>query len=99
MLLFSFGLPSGAGVRQPDLHSTNVRKIPDTTLDNLREGVTAPGIYDPTINLLFRDALAHYGVVTLPCRTVLGEIFYLWLAPLRVEMANRTVVKRRGLPK
>ena len=38
-------------------------------LDNLGEGVAAPDIYDPTINPLFRDVLAHYGVVALPCRT------------------------------
>ena len=62
--------------------------------------MTGPAIYDPTINPnpLFRDVLAHYGVVALPCRTILGW-GYLWLAPLRAEMANRTIVKRRGLPK
>ena len=37
-------------------------------LDNLGEGVAAPDIYDPTVNPLFRDVLAHYGVVALPCR-------------------------------
>ena len=37
-------------------------------LDNLREGVLAPDIYDPTLNPLYRDCLAHYGVVALPCR-------------------------------
>ena len=37
-------------------------------LDNLREGVAVPDLYDPTINRLFRDVLAHYGVVALPCR-------------------------------
>jgi transposase len=37
-------------------------------LDNLKEGVAAPDIYDPAINPLFRDVLAHYGVVALPCR-------------------------------
>lgn len=37
-------------------------------LDNLREGVLKPDIYDPTLNLLYRDVLAHYGVVALPCR-------------------------------
>ena len=37
-------------------------------LDNLREGVLAPDIYDPTINPLYRDVLQHYGVVALPCR-------------------------------
>lgn len=37
-------------------------------LDNLKEGVLVPDIYDPTINPLYRDVLAHYGVVALPCR-------------------------------
>ena len=37
-------------------------------LDNLREGVLTPHIYDPTLNPLFRDVLAHYAVVALPCR-------------------------------
>ena len=37
-------------------------------LDNLKEGVLAPDLYDPTVNPLFRDVLAHYGVVALPCR-------------------------------
>ena len=27
-----------------------------------------PDIYDPTLNPLYRDVLAHYGVVALPCR-------------------------------
>ena len=37
-------------------------------LDNLREGVLAPDLYDPTLNPLYRDVLQHYGVVALPCR-------------------------------
>jgi hypothetical protein len=37
-------------------------------LDNLREGVVAPDIYDPSLNPLYRDVLAHYGVVALSCR-------------------------------
>jgi len=37
-------------------------------LDNLREGVLAPDIYDPTLNPVYRDALAHYGATAMPCR-------------------------------
>lgn len=37
-------------------------------LDNLREGVLKPDIYDPDLNPLYRDMLAHYGAVALPCR-------------------------------
>jgi hypothetical protein len=37
-------------------------------LDNLREGVLKADIHDPTLNPLYRDVLAHYGAVALPCR-------------------------------
>lgn len=37
-------------------------------LDNLREGVLTPDIYDPALNPPYRDVLAHYGAVALPCR-------------------------------
>ena len=37
-------------------------------LDNLREGVIKPDVYDPTINRVYADMLAHYNVVALPCR-------------------------------
>jgi hypothetical protein len=37
-------------------------------LDNLKEGVLQPDIYDPALNPLYRDVLAHYGAVALPCR-------------------------------
>lgn len=35
---------------------------------NLREGVLTPDIYEPTLNTLYRDPLAHYGAVALSCR-------------------------------
>jgi transposase len=37
-------------------------------LDNLKEGVLTPDFYEPTLNPLYREVLAHYGVVPLPCR-------------------------------
>ena len=37
-------------------------------LDNLKKGVLTPDVYDPVLNPLYRDVLAHYGVVALPCR-------------------------------
>lgn len=37
-------------------------------LDNLREGVIKPDIYDPTLNPLYRDMLTHYGTVGVPAR-------------------------------
>jgi transposase len=37
-------------------------------LDNLREGVLAADIYEPTLNPLYHDVLSHYHVVAMPCR-------------------------------
>ena len=55
-----------------ELHEKAFRRLGGSTrivvLDNLREGVLVPDIYDPSLNPLYRDVLAHYGVVALPCR-------------------------------
>ena len=55
-----------------ELHEKAFRRLGGSVrvivLDNLREGVGTPDIYDPTLNPLYRDMLAHYGVVALPCR-------------------------------
>ena len=55
-----------------ELHEEAFRRLGGTVrvvvLDNLLEGVLAPDIYDPTLNPLYRDVLAHYGTVALPCR-------------------------------
>ena len=55
-----------------ELHEQAFRRLGGSprvvVLDNLREGVAVPDLYDPTVNPLFRDVLAHYGVVALPCR-------------------------------
>jgi len=55
-----------------ELHEKAFRRLGGATrvvvLDNLRQGVLAPDIYDPTLNPLYRDLLAHYGAVALPCR-------------------------------
>jgi transposase len=55
-----------------DLHERAFRRLGGTprtvVLDNLKEGVLTPDIYEPTLNPLYRDMLAHYGVVGLPCR-------------------------------
>src|SRR6267378_3921529 len=55
-----------------ELHERAFRRLGGCTrvvvLDNLKEGVLLPDIYDATVNPLFRDVLAHYGVVALPCR-------------------------------
>ncbi len=55
-----------------ELHEQAFRRLGGTVrvvvLDNLREGVLQPDVYDPALNPLYRDVLAHYGVVALPCR-------------------------------
>ena len=55
-----------------ELHEKTFRRlggVPSITiLDNLKEGVLRPDIYDPALNPLYRDVLAHYGVTALPCR-------------------------------
>jgi transposase len=55
-----------------ELHEKAFRRLTGVTrvvvLDNLREGVLAPDIYDPALNPLYHDVLHHYGAVALPCR-------------------------------
>ncbi|HUB77770.1 MAG TPA: IS21 family transposase [Bryobacteraceae bacterium] len=55
-----------------ELHEQAFRRLGGTArvvvLDNLREGVLTPDIYDPALNPLYRDVLAHYGAVAMPCR-------------------------------
>jgi len=55
-----------------ELHERAFRRLGGAprviVLDNLAEGVLSPDIYDPSLNPLYRDVLAHYGAVALPCR-------------------------------
>ena len=55
-----------------ELHEKAFRRLGGAVrvvvLDNLREGVLVPDVYDPTLNPLYRDVLAHYGAVAMPCR-------------------------------
>jgi len=55
-----------------ELHERAFRRLGGVprvvVLDNLKEGVLKPDIYDPQLNPVYRDMLAHYGVVALPCR-------------------------------
>src|SRR5260370_39909379 len=55
-----------------ELHEKAFRRLGGSVrivvLDNLREGVLTPDIYDAALNPLYRDLLAHYGVVAMPCR-------------------------------
>jgi transposase len=55
-----------------ELHEQAFRRLGGVpkviVLDNLKEGVLTPDVYDPALNPLYRDVLAHYDVVALPCR-------------------------------
>ena len=55
-----------------ELHEKAFRRLGGTpkvlVLDNLGEGVIKPDFYDPAINPVYRDVLAHYGACALPCR-------------------------------
>jgi transposase len=55
-----------------ELHEKAFRRLGGSprivVLDNLREGVLSPDFYDPGVNPLYRDVLAHYGVTALPCK-------------------------------
>jgi len=55
-----------------ELHEQAFRRLGGATatvvLDNLREGVLEPDVYDAQLNPLYRDVLAHYGATALPCR-------------------------------
>jgi transposase len=58
--------------RWAELHEETFRRLGGAVhvvvLDNLKEGVLMPDVYEPTLNPLYRDVLAHYGAVALPCR-------------------------------
>ena len=55
-----------------ELHERAFRRLGGAprviVLDNLREGVVRPDVYEPELNPLYADVLRHYGVVALPCR-------------------------------
>jgi len=55
-----------------ELHEKAFRRLGGScrvvVLDNLREGVLTPDIYDPIVNPLFKDVLSHYGAVAMPAR-------------------------------
>jgi transposase len=61
-----------------ELHERAFRRLGGVTrfvvLDNLKEGVLLPDVYDPSVNRLYRDVLRHYGAVALPCRVWLDQI-------------------------
>ena len=55
-----------------ELHEQAFRRLGGVprlvVLDNLREGVLRPDVYEPELNPLFADVLKHYGAVAMPCR-------------------------------
>src|SRR5262249_37836676 len=58
--------------RWAELHEEAFRRLGGAVrvivLDNPKEGVLTPDLYDPTVNPLYRDVLRHYGATALPCR-------------------------------
>ncbi len=67
-----FLVPRSSARVWAELHERAFRRLggsPSVVIvDNLKEGVLTPDVYDPKLNPLYRDVLAHYGVVALPCR-------------------------------
>ena len=71
--------------RWAELHEEAFRRLEGApavvVLDNLKEGVLTPDIYDPALNPLYRDVLAHYGVTALRSsasgrsRSILAALF------------------------
>src|SRR5271155_2547458 len=55
-----------------ELHEKAFRRLGGSprivVLDKDRKGVLSPDFYDPGVNPLYRDVLAHYGVTALPCK-------------------------------
>ncbi len=55
-----------------ELHEEAFRRLGGVpriiVLDNLKEGVLKPDIYDPVVNSLYKDMLSHYGCTALPAR-------------------------------
>ncbi len=62
---FSSSSPVTVAAREHQIPDSITRIV---VLDNLREGVLVPDVYDPALNPLYRDVLAHYGAVAMPCR-------------------------------
>ncbi|MCP5024546.1 MAG: IS21 family transposase [bacterium] len=55
-----------------ELHEEAFRRLGGVSrvvvLDNLKEGVVKPDIYDPELNPVYRNMLTHYGATALPAR-------------------------------
>jgi transposase len=55
-----------------ELHEKAFRRLGGAprgvVLDNLKEGVLKPDVYDAALNPLYCDVLSHYRVTALPCR-------------------------------
>src|SRR6202049_1801039 len=55
-----------------ELHEQAFRRLGGTPRfvirDNRTAGVLKPDVYYPALNPLFRDVLAHYGAIAMPCR-------------------------------
>ena len=67
---FQWSDPAGAVYRTKEEVEREKLRDPITLFGDrcLKEGVLTPDIYDADLNPLYRDVLAHYGAVAMPCR-------------------------------
>jgi transposase len=76
-----------------ELHEQAFRRLGGATktvvLDNLGEGVLQADIYDPALNPLYRDVLAHYGAVAL------RAVWVIRIARVRSSAELATLKTRR----
>ena len=87
------GSPALLSLQRPylaELHERAFRRLGGATrivvLDNLREGVLVPDIYDPALNPLYRDVLAHYGAVAMqPSETAVLDLRGLLLVAAKTR--------------
>jgi hypothetical protein len=86
-----------------ELHEQAFRRLGGATrivvLDNLREGVLAADIYDPGLNPLYRDVLAHYagnGVALQSARSGSEGKGGEWRRPCAENAAKRSALRESG---
>ena len=86
-----------------ELHEKAFRRLGGATrivvLDNLREGVLAADIYDPGLNPLYRDVLAHYGgdgVALQSARSGSERKSGEWRRPCAEDAAEGQAVRESG---
>jgi hypothetical protein len=84
----------------PRTRRTSYRRLGGVTrvvvLDNLREGVLKPDVYDSTVNPLYRDVLSHYGSVALACRVRGSGSHRVRRRPCQENAPEGTALRKSG---